>query len=82
MREPRVDRIGELLLDHPCTTANDVALTMIEDLDIALHGSTTARPETPKDVWAKLLDEVRYGRKSWHRSHQSPQPMTGGQLFG
>ena len=52
------DRIAELLREHPCTTANDVALVMAEQLDVALHGHTWARPDPPMAVWRSLLAEA------------------------
>jgi hypothetical protein len=54
-----LDQVGELLREHPCQTANDVALAMTEALDVALHGATVARPATPATVWERLLAEVR-----------------------
>jgi len=53
------DPVAKLIGEHPCTTANQVALAMVEQLDTALHGTTWARPETPMAVWHGLLEEVR-----------------------
>jgi hypothetical protein len=60
----RDDRVQRLLADHPCETANEVALVMLEQLDRALHGETWARPEPSRQVWDALLAEVRAHREA------------------
>lgn len=52
------DPVGELLGAHPCSTATEVAQVMIGQLDVALHGYSTARAQTPRAYWAQLLAEV------------------------
>jgi hypothetical protein len=41
--------------DTPAPTA----LSMVEALHVAVFGDTWARPESPAQVWAMLLDRVR-----------------------
>ena len=43
----------------PKKTADEARHEMIVGLDRALHGTTTARDETPEAVWFHLLEEVR-----------------------
>ncbi len=67
-----IDRaIIDLLYPHGETTgnmpvypeANTVADYMTRQLHIAVHGSTWARPESPRDVWLGLLSTVIADRK-------------------
>jgi hypothetical protein len=43
---------------EPCVHADRARLEMVEQLHVAVFGSTWARPETPKQVWEMLLARV------------------------
>ena len=40
-------------------TEEPKAIDLVRELDIALHGETWARPQSPKEVWEGLLQEVK-----------------------
>jgi hypothetical protein len=55
-RQDEIDRrLGELCARSDC---NEVALLMVERLDLALHGTSWARDATPRQVWRQLLAKV------------------------
>jgi hypothetical protein len=43
---------------HPTAEMGEAAQNMITQLHIAVHGITWARPESPEQVWERLLAEV------------------------
>jgi hypothetical protein len=50
--------LAELHRRHPVPEMADAAQNMTQQLRIAVHGSTWARPAPPRDVWLGLLAEV------------------------
>jgi hypothetical protein len=59
---------------EPCVHANRARLEMVEQLHVAVFGSTWARPETPKQVWEMLLAKVRGTREFHDEVHSALQP--------
>jgi hypothetical protein len=51
-------QVAELHRAHPTAELTEVTHLMTAMLDIAVHGDTWARPESPQDVWLGLLAEV------------------------
>jgi hypothetical protein len=51
-------RLADLHTRHPTAEMADAAHNMTQQLHIAVHGSTWARPESTRDVWLGLLAEV------------------------
>lgn len=52
------DQLAALHRDHPSSELTDATHLMTAMLHIAVHGSTWARPETPRQVWLGLLADV------------------------
>jgi hypothetical protein len=48
------DELAALLDDAPPGTG-EIVLRMVQQLHIAVHGSTWARPDSPREVWRGLL---------------------------
>ena len=55
----RARQVADLHRDYPTVEIMDLTHLMTEMLHIAVHGSTWARPETPRQVWLDLLAEVQ-----------------------
>lgn len=51
--------LTELHRHHPTAEMAAAAQLMVQQLDLALHGYTTARDATPREYWRQLLDEVQ-----------------------
>lgn len=58
-----IQGLAQLLDDlHRMYPTHEMGLSsqfMIAQLDLALHGFSTARPDTPRQYWLKLLSEVQ-----------------------
>ena len=61
------ERERESLNDSSPRTIDEARMQMVEALHIAVYGYTGARPESPAQVWAELLDRVTQARQAFER---------------
>lgn len=71
------EQLAQLHRDHPTSEMTEVAQLMIQQLDLALHGQTWARPRTPRQVWADLLGKVEALVASSGRAAHTEETASG-----
>jgi len=62
-RDEQLGGLLDPLRATPSSEADEIARLMVQQLHIAVHGDTWARPESPRQVWLQLLREVVTARR-------------------
>lgn len=64
--EMRYVSMNEALAIEP-RTVEEACLQMCAQLHRALYGDVWARPQSPADVWAEMLDRIERAARALHR---------------